>query len=75
MSAYVTRGRRSTWDLPEDRHNSHWERAAKGHGVAELDDAYEDDDVRSDAEYGMIVESVDHWDKSVLRTLGRRSKL
>jgi hypothetical protein len=71
-SAYVTRGRASIWSLPEDRQNSHWERAAKGHGVAKLDDAYEDEEVRSDAEDNMLVEALEHWDKPVLCTLRRR---
>src|ERR1035437_1655392 len=45
---YITRGRCSRWDLPEDCCNAHWQRAAKENGVAKLDDAYEDDSVRSD---------------------------
>ena len=70
---YVARGRCSTWTLPEDRCDAHWQRAAKENGVAELDDAYEDDGVRSDAEEGMLAEAMAHWDKHVLRTLRRRN--
>ena len=69
-SFYVSRGRVSTWDLPEDRQNSHWERAAKSHGFAELDDAcIADDNVRSDAETAMLTEGLTNWDDRVLRTL------
>jgi hypothetical protein len=68
-SICVVRGRASTWDFPEDRKNYHWERAAKKHGVAQLEDAYEDDSIRSDAEDGMLLEAIGHWDKRVLRTL------
>lgn len=32
----------------------HWQRAAKANGVEQLEDAYEDDGVRSDAEEGML---------------------
>lgn len=71
---YVSQGRASTWVLPEARQNSHWKRAAKKHGVASLDDAYEDDEVRSDAEDGMLVEALKHWDQRVLRVLRKRSQ-
>jgi hypothetical protein len=72
---YIARGRCSRWDLPEDRCNAHWQRAAKENGVAKLDDAYEDDSVRSDAEEGMLAEAMAHWDKRVLRALRRRNPL
>ena len=72
---YVSRGRCSRWTLPEDRCAAHWQRAANEHGVPTLDDACEDDDVRSDAEEGMLVEALAHWDNRVLRTLHRRSPL
>lgn len=72
---YVTRGRCSRWTLPEDRCNVHWQRAAKANGVEQLEDAYEDDGVRSDAEEGMLAEAMAHWDKRVLHTLRRRSPL
>jgi hypothetical protein len=45
------------------------------HAVAKLEDAYEDDDVRRDAEHGMLTEALAHWDKRVLRTLKRWSSL
>jgi len=72
---YVARGRCSRWALPEDRCNAQWQRAAKENGVAKLDDAYEDDAVRSDAEEGMLAEATAHWDKRVLRTLRRCNPL
>jgi hypothetical protein len=72
---YIARGCCSRWTLPEDRCNSHWERAARENGVAKLEDAYEDDSVRSDAEEGMLSEAMAHWDKRVLRTLRRRNPL
>lgn len=72
---YISRGRCSRWTLPEHRSDEHWQRAAKKHGIAELDDAYEDDDVRSDAEEGMLAEAMAHWDKHVLRVLRRRYPL
>jgi hypothetical protein len=73
-SVYVSRGRASTWEPPEDRQNFHWERAAKEHGVANLDDAYEDDEVRSDVEDSMLLEALRHWDQRVLRVLRKRSQ-
>jgi hypothetical protein len=72
---YVARGRCSRWALPEDRCNAHWQRAAKENGVAKLDDAYEDDSVRSDAEENMLAEAMAHWDKRVLRALRTRNPL
>ena len=72
-SMYVTRGRCSKWTLPEDRCNAHWQRAATENGVAKIEDAYEDDSVRSDAEEGMLSEAMSHWDKRVLRTLRMRN--
>jgi hypothetical protein len=72
---HIARGRCSRFALPEERCNEHWQRAAKEHGVAKLDDAYEDDSVRSDAEEGMLAEAMAHWDKHVLRTLQRRNPL
>jgi hypothetical protein len=75
MAAYTARGRCSKWILSEERCGAHWERSAADHAVAELDDAYEDDDVRRDAEHGMLTEALAHWDKRVLRTLKRWSSL
>jgi hypothetical protein len=72
---YIARGRCSRWTLPEERCNAHWERAAQENGVAKLEDAYEDDDVRSNAEEGMLAEAIAHWDKHVLRMLRRRGSL
>jgi len=71
-SMYIARGRSYRWTLPEDRCDAHWQRAAKVNGVAQLEDAYEDDGVRSDAEEGMLAEAMAHWDKRVLRALRRR---
>ena len=71
---YIARGRSTKWSLPEDRCDAHWRRAAEAHGV-EIDDAYEDDIVRSDAEEGMLAEAMSHWDTRVLRTLRRRKPL
>ena len=50
-------------------------RAAADHGVAKLEDSYEDDDVRYDAEEAMLAEGIAHWDERVLRALRRRSSL
>jgi hypothetical protein len=72
---YVARGRCSRWTLPEGRYNAHWNRAARENGFAKLDDAYEDDSVRSNAEKGMLAEALAHWDERVLRTLQRRNQL
>jgi len=72
---YIARGRCSRWALPEGRCDAHWQRAAKEHGVAKIEDAYEDDGVRSDAEDGMLTEAMAHWDKRVLRALRRRNPL
>jgi hypothetical protein len=47
---YLARWRCSRWTLPEERCNSHWERAAKENDVPNLNDAYENDGVRSNAE-------------------------
>jgi hypothetical protein len=74
MSACITRGRASIWDLPEDRRNFHWERAAKIGGVDDLHDAYKDDSVRRDAEDGMRTEGLAHWDTRVLRILRARNQ-
>jgi hypothetical protein len=75
MAAYMARGRCSKWVLPEERCDAHWERAAAEHGVAKLEDAYEDDGVRSEAEGRMLAEAMAHWDERVLRTLQRWSSL
>jgi hypothetical protein len=72
-SMYIARGRCSRWTLADDRCGAHWQRAAKENGIAKLDDAYEDDSVRSDAEEGMLAEAMVHWDKRVLRALRRRN--
>ena len=74
-SMYVTRGRCSKWALPNDRCDAHWQRAAMENGVAKIEEAYEDDGVRSDAEEGMLAEALSHWDKRVLRTLRMRNRL
>jgi hypothetical protein len=74
-SRYIARGRSTNWEFPNDRNEAHWQRAAKENGVVELEDAYEDDGVRSDAEEGMLAEAMAHWDKHVLRTLRRRNPL
>jgi hypothetical protein len=66
---YIARGRCSRWTLPEDRCHAHWQRAAREHGIDKLDDAYEDDGLRSVAEDGMVAEAICHWDKRVLRAL------
>jgi hypothetical protein len=75
MAAYIARGRCSKWILSEERCDAHWERAAADHGVAKLEDAYEDDGVKYDAEEAMLAEAMAHWDERVLRTLRRRSSL
>lgn len=75
IAAYIARGRCSKWELSEERCDVHWECAAADHGVAKLEDAYEDDDVRQDAEQGMLEEALAHWDKRVLRTLRRWNSL
>ncbi len=70
---YIARGRCSTWPLPEDRCNAHWERAAKKNSIETLEDAYEDDSVRNDAEEAMLAEAMARWDKRVLLALRGRS--
>ena len=72
---YIARGRCSRWTLPQDRCDAHWRRAAREQGIANLEDAYEDDSVRSNAEEGMLAEAICHWDKRVLRALGTRNPL
>lgn len=74
-SMYIARGRCSKWALPEDRCDAHWQRAAKAQGVAKIEEAYEDDTIRSDAEDGMLAEAMAHWDKRVLRALRRCNPL
>src|SRR5262249_47563350 len=64
ISAFAHGSRGATWNLPEKRSDFHWTRAARAHGV-KIHDAYEDDDVRSDAEFGMLHEAVVHWDSRV----------
>lgn len=71
MAAYLARGQCCKWILPEERCNAHWEHAAADHGIAKLDDAYEDDGVRADAEGRMLAEAMAHWDRRVVRTLRR----
>jgi hypothetical protein len=75
IAVYAARGRSSTWNLSMDRCDSHWVLAAKAHGIGKLEDAYEDDSIRSDAEDGMLTEALGHWDKRVLRVLRRRNRL
>jgi hypothetical protein len=65
MAAYLARGRCYKWILPDERCNAHWKRAAADHEVANIEDAYEDDDVRADAEGRMLAEAMAHWDKQV----------
>jgi hypothetical protein len=62
------------------RIDAHWKTAAKQHRVRDMDDAYDDDDIRAEAESAMLSEALDHWDDRVTwalrraRRTGRASK-
>jgi hypothetical protein len=71
MSVFTRRGHQSKWDLPEARSDAHWEAAARQHGVSEMDEAYENDDIRWEAESAMLLEALQHWDDRVRRVLRR----
>jgi hypothetical protein len=71
MGVFTRRGRQSKWDLPEARSDAHWAAAASQHGVYKMDDAYEDDDIRGDAESAGLSEAVQQWDDRVRRVLRR----
>lgn len=71
QAACAHRGRRTTWSLPETQSDAHWRRAARRHKVKTLDEAYEDDDVRHDAELGMLKGALSHWDQRVRAALTR----
>ena len=71
LSAFAHRGRVTTWGLPERQSAAQWERAARAHEVKNIEDAYEDDDVREDAEFGMLEEALSHWDRRVRSALSR----
>lgn len=68
LSAFVRRGSGQIWELPETRQDAHWRGGALAHSMS-LEQAYDDDEVRADAERGMLVEALDHWDNRVLRAL------
>ena len=71
-SVFTRRGRHYQWDLPEVRSDAHWEVAAKAHGVKKMEDAYDDDNIRSEAVWAGLSEALDHhWDNRVRRTLRR----
>jgi hypothetical protein len=71
MSVYSRRGRQFVWELPDERCTTHRETAAKAHGITDMDAAYDDDEIRSTAESGMLKEALLHWDSRVLRDLRR----
>jgi len=72
MSAFAHRGRGTMWNLPQRRTDAQWKRAAVAHKVSDMDDAYEDDDVRDDAEFAMLLEALAHWDERVRHDLVAR---
>jgi hypothetical protein len=53
MAAYVARGQCHKWILPGERREAHWEKAAREHSMTNLERAYEDDDVSSEAEHSI----------------------
>ena len=55
----------------EARSDAHWEAASRQHGGSEMDEAYENDDIRSEAESAMLLEALQHWDDRVRRILRR----
>jgi|SRR5208282_4088356 len=71
LSAFVRKGRCQIWELPEIRQDGHWRLGAGAHGMS-LEQAYDDEEVRADAERGMLVEALDHWDNRVLKALKLR---
>jgi hypothetical protein len=70
-SSFLHRGRCRQWSLPERAAGHHWRAAADAQGVKSLDDAYEDDLVRWDAERRMIDEGLRHWDSRLAVRLDR----
>jgi hypothetical protein len=68
LSAFVRKGSCKIWDLPASRQNTHWRRGADDRGI-NLEQAYDDDEVRADVERGLLVDALDHWDNRVLRAL------
>lgn len=71
MSVFTRRGRQSKWDLPEARSDAHWKAAARQHGSKKINDAYDNDDIRSDAESASLSEALQQWDDRVRRVLRR----
>lgn len=64
-SRFIHQGKASTWELPESSADAHWLRAARKLGIERMEDAYEDDAVIDDAESGMFLEALAHWDERV----------
>ena len=70
-SVFTRRGHQSKWDLPEARSDAHWKAAARQHGVKKMDDAYDNDAIRWDAESASLSEALQQWDDRVRRVLRR----
>lgn len=71
LSVYTRRERQFQWELPENRADAHWKMVAKSRGIKNIEKAYDDDDARWEAEYGMLTEALERWDDRVLRDLRR----
>ena len=72
VSVLLHGGRCRRWELSERGAERHWRVAANAGGVPSLDDAYEDEAVRSEAEGAMLDEALNRWDAQVLQALGGR---
>jgi len=72
--ALIRDGRMKTWRFPESRSNHHWKATAKRVGIKKLKDAYDDDDVRYEAESDMMNEAVDHFDGQIMIALKNRTR-
>ena len=68
---YTRRRRQSHWEYPQSQIDAHWTAAAKRHRVRNMERAYENDEIRSEAEFAMLEEALQHWNGRVRKVLGR----